>query len=259
MLRGGLVSVSFRKLSPAQIIDLVARSGLKSIEWGGDVHVPHGDLKVAREVKKMTRDKGLIISSYGSYYRVAGSEAEGLAFERALNSARELDAPILRVWAGNKGSADADEAYWQTVVEDSDRIANLAAQAGINVAYEFHGGTLTDTNESAIRLLNEVNHPNIYTYWQPTVGMDLDSCLEGLKGILDKLILLHVFHWEIINGQRERLQLEQGKDRWHQYFTLVKQTGRNFDALIEFVKGDTPEQFLADAKALKSWLDKLNA
>ena len=48
--RTGLVSVTFRKLTPEKIIELVSEAGLNAIEWGGDVHVPHGDLKRAAEV-----------------------------------------------------------------------------------------------------------------------------------------------------------------------------------------------------------------
>jgi hypothetical protein len=45
MIRTGLVSVTFRQLSAEEIIKLVVCAGLEGIEWGGDIHVPHGDLK----------------------------------------------------------------------------------------------------------------------------------------------------------------------------------------------------------------------
>ena len=48
MLTGGLVSITFRDLEANEIIDLVKKSGLTAIEWGGDVHVPHGDFNRAR-------------------------------------------------------------------------------------------------------------------------------------------------------------------------------------------------------------------
>ena len=259
MFRGGLVSISFRKLTPAEIIEMVSKSGLQSIEWGGDVHVPHGNVKRAREVRGMTLDSGLAIASYGSYYHVAESEIEGLAFERVLDSAHELDVPIIRVWAGQKDSAAADADYRQKVVDDSRRIADLAAAAGIRVAYEFHGGTLTDTNESAIALLRQVDHPNIYTYWQPAVGKDVEYCAEGLKSILQKLVLLHVFHWQVIDDQRVCLPLDPGRESWFRYFEIAKAAGKDYDALIEFVRGDTPEQFMADARALSNWLQELNS
>ena len=37
MLIPGLVSITFRPLSPREIVDLVAEAGLKAIEWGGVV------------------------------------------------------------------------------------------------------------------------------------------------------------------------------------------------------------------------------
>ena len=62
-MKPGLVSVTFRKLLPHEIIDLVVKSGLSGIEWGGDVHVPHGEADTARMVKRMTLDAGLNVSS----------------------------------------------------------------------------------------------------------------------------------------------------------------------------------------------------
>ena len=105
-MRSGLVSITFRKLSPAQIVDLVCRAGLEGIEWGGDVHVPHGEVARAREVGRITSDAGLAVASYGSYYRAG--HGEGAPFETILQTAAELKAPLIRVWAGIKGSADAD-------------------------------------------------------------------------------------------------------------------------------------------------------
>jgi sugar phosphate isomerase/epimerase len=92
-IQGGLVSITFRALAPHEVVDLVVRAGLKGVEWGGDVHVPHGDEVRAKEVAALTREAGLCCCAYGSYYRLAASEGEGLAFERVLASARLLDAP----------------------------------------------------------------------------------------------------------------------------------------------------------------------
>ena len=46
----------------------------------------------------------------------------------------------------------------------------MASSAGLTIAYEFHGGTLTDTNDSAVRLLEEVAHDAVLCYWQPPTG-----------------------------------------------------------------------------------------
>jgi 3-dehydroshikimate dehydratase len=115
MLYPGLVSVTFRELSLEKIVDLVAQAELTGIEWGGDVRVPHGDQGQARAVRRMTVETGLTVAAYGSYYR-AGHPETG-PFEAILETAIELDAPSVRVWAGKRGSADADAAYRARVKE----------------------------------------------------------------------------------------------------------------------------------------------
>ena len=67
-IQGGLVSISFRALAPHEVVALVVRSGLKGVEWGGDVHVPHGDEVRTKEVAALTRAAGLCCCAYGSYY-----------------------------------------------------------------------------------------------------------------------------------------------------------------------------------------------
>ncbi len=255
MIRDGLVSITFRQLTPRAIVALVARAGLA----GGDVHVPHGQVATAREVARMTQDAGLVVAAYGSYYRVGVSEADGLAFEQVLETAAALVAPTVRVWAGTHGSADADAGYRAAVTEDARRIAGLAQGAGISISFEYHRGTLADTNASAQRLLQEVAHPNVYTCWQPPVAEPPAYCLSGLDAIAPRLTNVHVFHWlaETPTAAVDRRPLAEGAGLWRQYLARVAATGRDHFALIEFVRGDEPEQLLVDAHALKTWLAEI--
>ena len=52
----GLLSVTFRHLPFERIIELAAEAGLDGIEWGGDVHVPPGDLKQAEKNRESDSD-----------------------------------------------------------------------------------------------------------------------------------------------------------------------------------------------------------
>jgi sugar phosphate isomerase/epimerase len=245
MLHSGLVSVTFRKLSPAEIVALVRQAGLEGIEWGGDVHVPHGDLARAREVRKLTVDAGLSVPSYGSYYR-AGLR-EPAPFEAVLETAVELGAPVIRVWAGKKASDEADPAYRLLVEEDSVRIGALAAKAGVTVAFEYHGNTLTDTRDSALRLLRTCAG-SVKSYWQPR-GSPADSQAD-LQSVVPYLSHIHAFYWE----GSDRHPLADGAKNWAAYLKTIAAVGGDRYVLIEFVKGDSPDAFLADAAALKSWL-----
>ncbi len=252
MIYSGLVSVTFRSQTPHQIALLVAEAGLDGIEWGGDVHVPSGDAKAAREAGQLTRDHGLAVASYGSYYRLCKDGRDAGAFQAVLETALALGAPNIRVWAGTKASRDADDAWRSAVAEESRRIASLAEREGITVSYEYHSGTLTDTRASVLSLLTEVKHGNIRTYWQPSVGQDISQCLAGLEEVKPWLSNLHVYQW----AGHERLPLAEGRRAWMDYLTAATQVLGDRYALLEFVKDDDPEQFLADSAALKDFISQ---
>ena len=74
MNKTGLVSISFRDKTPEEIIEYSLCSGIDAIEWGGDVHVPHGDIEKAKEVARLTLDAGLSMPEYGSYYIIGASD-----------------------------------------------------------------------------------------------------------------------------------------------------------------------------------------
>jgi sugar phosphate isomerase/epimerase len=255
MIHPGLVSITFRKLSPAEIIALVRKAGLVGIEWGGDIHVPHGDVGRAREVRAMTQEAGLRVAAYGSYYRAGFSETNGLPFKQVLDSAVELGAPTIRVWPGNKGSAELGAEGRRVVVEDLRRIAGLAAQVGVSISTEFHGGTLTDTNDSAGRLLEEVDHPNLFTCWQPHNGEATDECVAGLRAVAPRLSNVHVFHWWPTSAERH--PLAEGEARWAEFWREIGPLAGERFAMLEFVPGDTEEAFLRDAATLSGWLRRL--
>jgi len=243
-IQPGLVSVTFRDLMPREIVALVRHAQLAGIEWGGDVHVPHGDLARAQEVGAMTREAGLEVAAYGAYYEVGESEAAGLSFARVLETAVVLDAPLIRVWAGERASAAADTAYRRRVVEESRRIAGEAAGAGVGVAFEFHGGTLTDTAESTEHLLAATADAGLRCYWQPPVGWTQPERLASLNRLKPHLANLHVYHW-LDSG--ERRPLTEGAGPWLAY---LRAAGGPRWALLEFVRDDSPARLVEDAAVL---------
>ena len=251
MFHTGLVSISFRALSPERIVELTAQGGLEGVEWGGDVHVPHGNVARAEEVRQLTERAGLRVAAYGSYYRCAGDGGPGPAFGEVLASARALHAPTIRVWAGSRGSAAGPPEERRAVEDDLRRIGDVAGEAGIRVSCEYHGGTLTDTNDSARLLYEELEHPNVRSYWQPPNDMPADYCRRGLRNVLPVLENLHVFHWTHAHGKRDRRPLAEGADLWRSYLEIASEAPGDRWALLEFVRNDSEEAFLADALTLR--------
>ena len=249
MIHTGLVSVTFRKLSPEEIVGLAVDAGVQAIEWGGDIHVPHGDTQRATYVRGLTQEAGLEIPSYGSYYRVGHEEP--CPFHDVLETALALGARIIRVWAGRVGSEDADAAYWRRVIEDSVRIGNLAQEAGLVVAYEYHGHTLTDTLDAALRLLEEVNHPAVLSHWQPRDRLGPAENLAELRALLPWVRVVHVQGVTRVGEALERRSLAESAEAWRDYLSVLGGRPGPYYALIEFVRHDQPAQFLADAATLK--------
>jgi 3-dehydroshikimate dehydratase len=256
MLIPGLVSVTFRELPAEQIIALAAEAGLGSIEWGGDIHVPHGDLETARRVGRLTRNAGLETSAYGSYYRAAGSGATNVDFGSVCKTAIALGTPLIRVWAGAAGSAQADSATRRAVVEDLQMACDKAAAEEIDVSLEFHGGTLCDTPEAATQLVQQVARPNLSTYWQPPNGVGRDVCVAGLKSMLRHVRNIHVFHWW--PDHEHRLPLEDGSDRWREYFRFLAGDDARRVVSLEFVRNGETAQFRKDASTLHQLLDEVH-
>lgn len=253
----GLISVTFRQLQALEIIQLAKQAGLDGIEWAGDVHVPHGDLDQAQRVAQLTRDAGLSLTGYGSYYRVGHSESVGLSFQSVLETALALGVPSVRVWAGNLSSAQADFSYRNWVVEECRRIARLAQDQELTVVAEYHDGTLMDTAASAVALLEEVNHPHFKSLWQqadPYIG---DTNFNNLVAISPWLTNIHVNNLDPVTRQQH--PLSEAMDQWKKYLRhSIGLAGERY-ALLEFVDRDSPEAFLCSANTLKEWLKELHS
>jgi len=239
----GLVSVTFRKLSPPDIARLAKEAGLDGIEWGGDVHCPPGDTQAAENIAELMREHGLVTISYGSYYR-AGSRAP---FDPVVNTAVMLGTYNIRIWAGDMASVQAKDEEWSLIVEDSRRCADMAAAHGITISYEYHADTLTDTLPSAVRLLNEVDRSNVLTYWQPPSGASVEENILAIRRLIGmkKLKNLHVFSWE--NAQR--MPLAHSEALWRQY--IREASSCEPALLLEFVKDDDPARMIEDAQTLR--------
>jgi 3-dehydroshikimate dehydratase len=249
VIQSGLCSITFRKLSPEGIISACEENGLKAIEWGGDIHCPHGNESVASRIRKSCEDAGISTPSYGSYYRMNPKCAEP-DFRRTLDTAVALGASTIRVWAGARSSAAMDYNYRQELISEARRIASLAGEANCRIAFEYHRGTATDTNDEALRLLNEVNHPAAGIYWQPREATKVEDRVAGLRMILPRLQHLHVFNW--IGQPAERRPLTEAHEEWVRYASLLLEANlHGVCAYLEFVADDSLDSLRQDAQALQ--------
>ena len=249
-IRPGLCSVTFRQLAPERIVELAAAASLEAIEWGGDVHVPPGDVVRAAQVARATTDAGLAVASYGSYFRAGDGEDIG----PVLDSAEALGVDRVRVWAGTTGSQEATDAVWSGVVARLRAAADAAAARGMRLALEFHSGTLADTAPATLRLLSDIGSPAVSTYWQPTVSASVDTAIEEYRAVASQTSAAHVFSWW---PAQERLPLRARDALWTRFFAEAAAAAVSpRDALLEFVPGDDPGMLAGESAALRSYLSE---
>lgn len=263
-LISGLVSITFRAESPRSIIEACRSAGLIAIEWGGDVHVPPGDLETAGTVGAATREAGLRLAAYGSYYRfedVTGSRP-GHEPAAVLDTAEALGAGVVRTWAGRRGSAETPLEERAAIVAGARALGERAAGRGLVIAFEYHRNTLTDTAESARTLLDEIAHPAVRSLWQPPVGWDTDATESSLWSIFPYLSHIHCFTWGP-GGSADRRPLAEGTEAWLRYLrTAVSHeasTRHELPVLLEFVPGDDLSVLRREAQTLRGWLAEVEA
>ena len=232
----GLLSVTFRSLPFERIIDLTVQAGLDGIEWGGDVHVPPGDLKRAERIGRAAREAGLVNFAYGSYWH-ADCEPEMLA-----ETAAALGVQWIRIWAGTLPSASCPPEIRRRTVGYLQKICRCSAGLRLQIAAEWHPNTLTDDAASAAKLIDEVADERFFCYFQRNWRRDNLRDLEVF--ITKRIRAVHVQY----NVKRQRFPLSDGIDEWSR---LLERIPEDAPALLEFVRNNSEEQYLADAGILK--------
>lgn len=255
MIQSGLVSVSFRKIGRREIVEVAQKSGLTAIEWGGDIHVPHGDLQSAYDARTLTEAAGLKVAAYGSYFRFT---ADPLPFEAVLATALTLGAPFIRAWAGSQGSATVTPHERENIVNRIRESAEMAAKVQITLALEYHGGTLTDTVDSALALMQEIDHPSARLLWQPDPTVPHAQRLLDLQRVTPYLENLHVFQWTKPEDTVLRHPLAEGEPEWPTYLQIANAVKGDRFALLEFVPTDEPASLPSEAAVLNGWLQTLS-
>ncbi len=245
----GVVSVSFRDKTPEEIVESAAESGLQCIEWGSDVHVPFNNLENAREVFEKTAQKGLFVSSYGTYF---GIDRDGLSeLNCYMETAKALHTNKMRIWPPGKPSKKIiADGEWKSYVKKTSRLAQVAEKSGIVLMLECHPFTLTDDYNAALEFFEAVNQPNLRLCWQPNQYKSLDYNLKSIKKLKRYIENVHVFNWD----KTQRYPLEDGIEIWKSYLKEIEETSHCL--LLEFMHDDKFSSLPQTAAALDEIIKK---
>ena len=240
--RLGLVSVSFRALSPERILSAVKESGLSCIEWGSDVHAPKDDIKGLEDIARLQKEYGIACSSYGTYFRLGVTPVKEL--EDYIKAAGILGTDILRLWCGNKGSQEYSAGEKERLFGECAAAAEIAQKNGVKICMECHNGTFTDRKASAEELMRAVNSSAFRMYWQPNQYRTEEENLEYARALADYTEHIHVFNWK----EEKRIALGDGVDIWKKYLEIF---GDRKTLLLEFMPDDDINSLPGETDALR--------
>lgn len=238
----GLVSVSFRKHTPEEILHAMGQCGLKFVEWGSDIHAPCTNLDKVKSIAMAQAAAGITCCSYGTYFRLGENKPEELV--DYIKAAKILGTNILRLWCGNVGSQSCTEQQREALYADCRKAAEIAGAYGVILCMECHNGTLTDRKESALALMQAVDSPAFRMYWQPNQLRTEQENLAYAKLLNPYIVHVHAFNWTC----NERFPLAEAYEQWQNYRKVLP---AGATMLLEFMPDDRIESLKAEADALR--------
>ena len=242
MVGTGLVSVSFRGLTPEAVASAAERAGLKFIEWGSDIHAPWEDAQKLEEVCRAQEAHGIRCGSYGTYFRLAVTPLEELL--EYIRGAKKLGTTILRLWCGTKKQTDCSEEERAFLLDQCRQAAKIGEREGVTLCLECHRNSYTETKEGALEVMEAVNSPAFRMYWQPNQWRTVSENLEYVSCLKKYISHVHVFQWK----QKQRFPLRDGLQEWKGYLHAL--SGQHM-LLLEFMPDDDVASLPAEAEALR--------
>ena len=203
----GVFTPLFANLGFEEMLDKVAAAGLDAVEIGtggspGDHHCKIDELLESEEARKeylkKVSDRGLIISAFSCHNNpISPDKVEARAGDELLRKtiklAQLMGVPVVNTFSGTAGDNEDAKAPnwpvipWPTAYTDIKtwqwenklipywkEIGNIAAEYGIKIGIELHGGFLCHTPYTILKLREETND---------SIGVNLDPSHLWWQGI----------------------------------------------------------------------------
>jgi len=193
MLRIGLSSSALLTRDLRAVLDAAKGAGVDAVEWAGDVHVPHDDPAAAQAAMMDTLRSGLTVASYATLYRASAEGEAGLRFERVLDAAAALQAPLVRVYLGpapRAGGRRPAARDGERLAAEARRLGDLAAARGLTLCLSFGRNTSLDSYPAALALVERIDHPFVRLAWEPLQGVPSAEASAALEACAPRLSML---------------------------------------------------------------------
>lgn len=259
-----LCTISHREKLLEYALDVAQELGCEGVEiWGREPHISERfDENRVYAARKMVEERGLTTVMFGSYLTLGAVHTHPEAqihLDDVLHTARCLHSPLVRVWASDVASEQAEDSIWSQTVAELQEACDRAKRLNIVLAAEMHSDTLTDTGESSRRLVELVNRDNFGLNFQASIRPRKESPEERLRQVRDFVVHTHIQNfYSLLTESSEplhRAPVSQGLIDYYPLLEMLCENGYSGFYALEFAacEGEGKREALAeDLRYLKS-------
>jgi len=163
----GLSGQMFDDVSVWEHLTAAVAVGYKTVELRSTHINPYTDPHVIEAVAAYLKEHGITVNALscftGNYGLLSDEEAASAfeVFKQYVALADVFDAKMVRVWAAWQESAEAEAAVWEKAAYWMRRSGEYAATHDRKIVMEMHHGTLCDTADSSLKLLEMIGCDNV--------------------------------------------------------------------------------------------------
>jgi len=253
MIRTALSSTAFIGSTIPQVLETAVASKAQGIEWTDDGFIQPGDSVTAQSAMMATLRAGLSTVSYAVTFRVGSHDPS--AFRAALDTARGLNAPILRLWSSPKSQSSKKKSAF---ISTARTLGDEAGEQGVTLCFGLASDSLLDTTANAAKLLEAIDHPFVKMAWEPSAGIRFDDNMEEFSAIAGRIGMIVVRSEDLSDAEGGR---DDRSERWFQYLDAFDEQGGSPDmaryvVIRSVAEGDAP-RLATDIAAIRSWSETL--
>ena len=232
----GLCTIAFQEKPLEEVIAIAADYGFDGIEvWGKPPHIPaEYDEAHIKAVKEMAEQKGLEVSAFGSYVDPM-MHLHQKYLEEAFKIAHELGTDLIRIWPAGGPSKSISPADKRLILFRLVSMAQWANFRNIRLGMEMHNHHLTDTVESTLEIIENINLPSLKTYYQPLSRIDADEPHTAAQELAPHVVNVHVQNFDE-NGKA--CAIADGIVDWNRIVEILNSAGYDGYLEVEFIHGD---------------------
>lgn len=271
----------------ADIFDWIGREGFDGVDISDSWAFDRLDEEAAGLTRQLATERGLEIPTVSCMGKTLChptlGEANFQALQRALDTAGWLGAgivnialsvprtpgvvPVMGAASSPGGSVEATETDFSLTAQRLRKLAQQGQARGLNLSVELHDRGLADTSSSLLRILDEINEPNVganpdLCNGYRAYGVPSESWQEALHKLAPRTNIWHVnniqrvYFPEINRAAFVERSLGEGDVDYRSALKIMRSTGFDGWVVIEYKgTGDPFETLSKGRRYLASLLD----